>query len=182
MSTSEDMTHGSSTSDEVEEALERMEDSFDDKSMYHEGTAAGEIAKVLQLDKELGLAQDGDKIVLHPVLAMSLPYEARIVAPQELAVIDEKRRSAQNEDTDEPELTDKEKEIAERLEHGWIDFRFDLSDPESGEPYPYHHVLKDKTLSIRVLNDEECDDVEFKCASVRADGTLISVEPPRTKF
>lgn len=184
MSTSNDMTRGAGNSDKVEDALQRVEDSFEDVMIYHEGSVASEIAKIRQLDLELGLAQDGDKIILHPALAMSLPFEARIVAPQELAVIDEKMRKAQNEDDEnDVELTSEEEEITERLQHEWIDFRFDLTDPESGEPYPCHPIMQGKTLSIRVLKEEELKDVTFSCATVRADGTLISVgEPQRTKF
>ncbi len=183
MSTDMDMTRGISNSDSVEDALQRVEDSFD-AMMYHEGSAASEIAKILQLDKELGLTQDGDKVVLRPELAMSLPFEARIVAPQDLAVLDEKMRDALNEDDeDEPELTKAEEELTERLQHEWIDFSFDLTDPDSGESYPYHPIMQGKTLRIRVLREDELKNIKFSCATVRADGTLICVgKPQRTQF
>lgn len=184
MSTDNDMVFGSSDSSTVEEALQRVKDSFEDEWTYVDGYASSEVAKVLQLDHELGLNQDGDKVILHPVVAMTLPYVARIVGPQELAVIDEKMRSAYDADEESDfELTPAEQEITDRLQYEWIEFRFDLSDPETKKPLPYHPILQDKTISIRVLKEEELGDVEFRCASVRADGTLISVgKTPRTQF
>lgn len=179
MSTNADMVHHSGNSDKVEEALVRMENSFDDASMFHEGMPPSEMAKVLQLDKELGLAQDDDRVIFHPMLGSMLPVTARITAPAALVPLAEKLVQSY---ADGPELTDEEDAALMSLLTDWFEVRFDLKDPESGVQFPCHPILQDRTFTVRLLTEREMlADPGFVCASVRADGTLISTKE-QTKF
>lgn len=162
---------------DANEVQEKVFDSFEN-GMPDDSMPLDVIALVLQLDKELGINREDDKLIIHNALAAWLPGTVRIVAPEELAEIDEHMRA-----DEERELTEAETEALTRLQDQWFEIRFDLSDPETGDPYPYHPVLKDRTISIRVMSEDESNDVEFMCGTVRADGTLISVtKEPRTKF
>lgn len=160
-----------------EEVHESVCDTFEN-GMPDDSVPLDMIALVLQLDKELGINREDDKVVIHSALAMWLPGTIRIVSPKELAEIDERMRA-----DEEREMTEAEVETVTRLQDKWFEVRFDLTDPETGDPYPCHPVLKDRTLSMRVMSEDESSEVEFMCASVRADGTLISVtKQQRTKF
>jgi hypothetical protein len=167
---------------ELDELRDKVDDTFEG-GMPDDSMPLDLVAWVLQFDKELGLLADEPRVVIQPGLAMWLPGMIRITAPEKLAELDEKTRAAlATEEVDDNQLVGDEDQEYGKLFEEWFDVSFDIKDPETGETYPYHPILKDKSIKMRVLTAEQAETARFFVATIRPDGTVISIANARTEM
>ena len=167
MATDGDLVHDGAVPDDVINEVYAALPEYDDDNPF------SLIASVFLIDEKLGLTRDGDRFVMQAALSgMLLPVVA-IVEPAKLVTLYDKALQEPDDDARRAIY----EQIGEMFTE-WFTIRFEGKHPETGEQLDFG-PLHGKTITIRLLTLEESDEADFDVASVREDGTLISVAQPQ---